>query len=183
MSLISRLSNAIVSAIARGTVTASQAGPRILVQVQLLNQEVKERLEHMLPYGRSALPLAGDAVVLTVGADRNHMLCIAVDNPATRINDLASGEFGDSDGASVVAYRGDRLEVSSTKPIEIHSDDVVYVYSASQVIIGSPGGTTYHLVDERMIALFNSHTHASDGAPPSQQMALGEQTTTTLIAS
>jgi len=111
------------------------------------------------------------------------MLCIAVDNPATRINDLASGEFGDSDGASVVAYRGDRLEVSSTKPIEIHSDDVVYVYSASQVIIGSPGGTTYHLVDERMIALFNSHTHASDGAPPSQQMALGEQTTTTLIAS
>jgi hypothetical protein len=112
--MLSWLASAVRSAVSRGKVTSSQAAPpagRGLVSVQLLTGESKSLIEHLLPYGRSALPTEGDALLLTVGTDRNHVVCAAVDDPATRILDLAAGEFGDSDGASRTVYRGDRLEI------------------------------------------------------------------------
>ncbi len=53
--------------------------------------------------------------------------------------------------------------------------------SGQNALIGS--GTTYRLVDERLVNLFNSHVHSgistgtSDSGPPTTQMALGSQTT------
>jgi phage gp45-like len=176
-----------VSVVSRGKVTASQPGQRGLVQVQLLDDEAKARVEHLLPYGRSALPLGGDALLLTVGGSRDHVVCIGVDDPTRRINDLAPGEFGDSDGASRIIFRGDRLEIGSTREIDIQSDATVYV-TAPHVIINTVGGTTYHLLDERAMAVYNAHTHTAPSgggttSTPSGTMSLGSQTTTALVSS
>ena len=53
----------------------------------------------------------------------------------------------------------------------------------SAVRIGASGDTLRELVDSRMVALFNGHTHPGDSGGttgvPNQQMSVGTQTTTT----
>ena len=58
---------------------------------------------------------------------------------------------------------------------------VITPASGQNAIIG--GGTPYRLVDERLVTLFNNHSHSgvsagtSTSGPPTTQMAVGSQTT------
>jgi hypothetical protein len=76
--------------------------------------------------------------------------------------------------------------------ISVTADGVVNEFSASgqRVNIGAMGDTLYRLIDERFVALFNSHQHTNvtsgggvSGPPQvSQQIVIGSQTTSHLFA-
>jgi hypothetical protein len=74
-------------------------------------------------------------------------------------------------------YVGGFLNKAPTQYIQF-TDGGILVHSATGVEIGDTAATVRRLVDERMIALFNSHTHAS-GPPPDQTMTAAQLTTLT----
>lgn len=186
--VIEWLGNALAAIVSRGKVVGAQRGQRNLLQVQLLSGEAADGVEFVAPYGMSALPGQGDAIMLTVGGTRDHKVIIAVDDPARRIRDLAPGEFGFSDGNSSVVFRSGALEIKTTLPLTIQADGAVNL-TGSAVNLGLLNATMRKLVDERFVALFNAHTHGgvqtgggTTGAPTTP-MATGSHTTTTTKAS
>lgn len=72
---------------------------------------------------------------------------------------------------------------ASGASVTIASTGTITINSAEQIIIGNENKTSYRLVDERLINLFNNHVHpgiqpgGSDTAPPTTQMAVGQETT------
>ena len=113
------LGRAIRSMISRGKVVLSAMGTRrTMMQVSILASEVKNGVELLLPYGMSALPAAGDAVLLAVAGLRDHLLALMVDDPDLRITDLGLGDYGfkHRNGTQIV-LRGDRLEITATVPV------------------------------------------------------------------
>lgn len=111
MSALASAWDAIVAVVSRGKIAAVHAGRRTLVQVRLLEGELKERVELIMPYGMSAMPAGGDVILLTVGASRDHVVAIGVDDSSLRIRDLAPGEFGFRRGAQQIAFRQARLDI------------------------------------------------------------------------
>ena len=190
MGLLNWLHTSLVSMVSRGKVTDAQRGKvRNMVQLQLLNGEQRDRVEYIMPYGMSALPAAGsDAIMLTVGGTRDDVVAIAVADPSKQIRGLALGEFGFSDANSTVVFKTDRLAMRSTMPIAMQSDATIYV-TGQAVALGALGAAIYRLMDERMIALFNSHTHGGvltgtgHTAVPDQTLATGTHSTTTVKSS
>jgi phage baseplate assembly protein V len=109
------------SLLTRGRIAMSVLNPkRTLVQLTGLADEVKDQIELMLPYGMSALPDAGDVVMLQIGGSRAHLVALCGDNPALRIPDLVKGEFGfrDLNGQQIV-FRTDKVEVTTPKDLLI----------------------------------------------------------------
>lgn len=63
------------------------------LQITLLEDEVADNVERFQNYGHTSVPPAGSqAIVLSVGAVRQHQVAVVVDNPATRLNNLKSGD-------------------------------------------------------------------------------------------
>lgn len=178
--------NALVATVSRAKMIGTVAGRRMLVQVQMLNGEVKDGVELILPYGMSAIPNAGDVLVLTVGGTRDHMVAIAVDDSARRIRDLVAGEFGFSDGGQQIVFRTDRLDVGSKNPILVISDADVKVVGAA-IVLKSAAGTERVLMDARMMTIFNNHVHTDPHGgftgPPTTTLSAGSHTTTDTKAS
>jgi phage gp45-like len=189
MSLTDWLHTTLVAMVSRGKVQGSARGKiRNVVQLQLLNGEVRNNVEYMMPFGRSALPSGGDAIMLTVGGTRDDVVAIAVDDPAKRIRGLAPGEFGDSDGQSAIVFKANQLQVQSTQPIAMQSDATIYV-TAAAVAMGAVGATLYRMMNELMIPVFNNHVHSgvqsggSNTGVPTTTLSAGTHTTTTAKAS
>lgn len=111
-----------IGVISRAKVLGAIRGRSIAANVQLLAQESRAAIAWLLPYGRSALPTGGDAIVASVGGIRDDQVILGVDDPALRIHDLKPGEFGDSDGVSSTVYRLDGLEMQSAEKITIQAD-------------------------------------------------------------
>jgi phage baseplate assembly protein V len=64
-----------------------------LVQVKLLDGEVRGGVERVQQYGFTSVPLAGaEGVFLSLGADRDHGVIIAVDERRYRLKALKGGE-------------------------------------------------------------------------------------------
>lgn len=114
------LSRRIRSLVRRGAVVQAALNPRrTLVEVTGLAGEVEQGIELMLPFGLSALPKSGGGVViLQVLGTGSHLVALCCDDPALRIADLQSGEFGfrDYNGQQIV-FRQDHLEV--TTPLKL----------------------------------------------------------------
>src|SRR4051794_835951 len=111
---LARLAAALRSMVTRATVQQSGVGPRIVVQVAGLDQEVFA-VELLHPSGISARPRRGsDVVLLQVCGARDHVVAIGGDNVGDSIPDLAEGEVGMSAFGSRVVFRADRIEVTAT---------------------------------------------------------------------
>lgn len=110
---------AIRAAVTRGKVMlATFAAVRTALQVALRYGETKDKIELMLPYGMSAIPLAGDVLLLQIGGQRDHAVALCADDPSLRIPDLQPGEFGFRDARQQqIVFRLDRIEV--TTPLKL----------------------------------------------------------------
>lgn len=74
-------------------------------------------------------------------------------------------------------YLGGFLNGTPTSYVQITQSGIL-VHNSSGVKIGDTGAAVRKLVDERFMALFNSHTHGS-GPAPTQQMTAAHMTTRT----
>ena len=185
--MLTAISGALRAMISRGKLVRATRAKRLSVQVQLLNSEAVDRVEALQPYGFSSFPKpGGDVLMLTVGGLRDDKVIIAIDDPSVRIRDLAQGELGISDGATVIAIRTTGVQIVTPGALAMQSDGNATLY-APQVRLGLYGAAFLKLVDERFIALFNAHVHTdpqggTTGAPTTPA-AVGAQTTTNVQAS
>lgn len=72
-------------------------------------------------------------------------------------------------------YVGGFLNAAPTQYIQF-TESGILIHSPNGVKLGNAGGTLRKLVDDRFVALFNSHTHGASPAP-SQQMTADQLTT------
>ena len=71
----------------------NDAGGIQVVQVKLLEGEVRDGVERMQNYGFTGVPLAGaEGVMVCVGGDRDHGIVIAMDDRRYRIKGMQPGE-------------------------------------------------------------------------------------------
>jgi phage gp45-like len=133
---LNRLANAVRLMVTRGKVVQATAGRRTTLQVTLLAGEVKNGVELLLPYGRSALPLAGDVLTLQVLGSRDHVVALCADDTSLRITDLQPGEFGDRDARGTqIVYRLDRLEITTPLKVVLNATNDVDVTAGGSVNI------------------------------------------------
>lgn len=105
--------------ITRGILTGITSNPvRPLAALTALFDESKTNVELFHPYGRSAIPVKGEVILLQVLGSRSHLIAICADDGDLRISDLGSGEFGDRDqNGQQIVFRADRIEV--TTPLKL----------------------------------------------------------------
>lgn len=105
----------------RGSVSSVKPTTRMqTLQVNLLDEEVKDRLEHFEPYGYTSHPLPGaEAAVAFLDGDRSHGIVLMVADRRYRLKGLAAGEVAlhDDSGVSVVLKRGGIAQI--TAPTEV----------------------------------------------------------------
>jgi phage baseplate assembly protein V len=127
--------------ITRGLLAKATLGKRrVTGQLRMRAQEVAGKVEIFHPYGMSSNPLpGGDVVIFAIGGTRDHLIAL-LDDSTLRIADLQPGEFGFSDGGSLVVFRANKLEITSDKPIDITTTGDVILTAGGTVQLGAVGG-------------------------------------------
>ena len=100
------------------------------VQVALLADETRDNVERFQQYGFTSHPHAGaEAVVLSLGGARNHLVAIAVDDRRYRIQALQAGEVAlytdedaDAPGHRIVLKRGGVIELRCAR-LDVRAED------------------------------------------------------------
>lgn len=110
--------------VARAVVDLVNDGAKMqALQVTILDGETRDDAERFQQYGLTSVPLEGaEAVVLSVGGRRDHLLVLAVDDRRNRLKDLEAGEVAlyTYEGAKVHLKRG-RIVVEDSE-IRLGSD-------------------------------------------------------------
>jgi len=158
-----------------------------LVQVSLIGDQVRDRVERFQQYGFSSVPLAGaEAIVLCVGGNRNHLVAIATDDRRYRERDLEPGESAlySDEGDYVILKRGRIIEVKAGTKLRVDAPaaeftgDVTIAGSlevegdvTADGDVGDQGGAK---TMAGMRTVYNAHTHTDPQGgvtgPPSAAM-------------
>jgi len=99
-SLLRPFHNRINNMLARGKLSSVKADAKMQVlQLQLLDGEVKDRLEHFEPYGFSSHPNPGsaEAAVMFLDGDRSHGVVLVVADRKYRMKGMKQGEVSIKD--------------------------------------------------------------------------------------
>lgn len=101
--------------VARGVVKlVNDATKMQSVQVDMLENETRDKVEHFQPYGLTSNPHPGaEGVVVAVGGNRDHSIAIVVDDRRYRVNTLASGEV------CIYTDEGDKIHLQRGRVIEV----------------------------------------------------------------
>lgn len=177
-----------VRSLGRGRLTRiDDSGATQLVQVQLSQNETRDRTPRLAEYGFQSNPPAGsDAVAVFIGGNRSNGVVIACGSQQYRMRNLASGEVAISDNrgqsvyltASGIVINGGGLPVKVTNTPEITLDAPTVHCTGNVNVDGNVTSgqsiTAANDVSDQggsksmsgMRATFNEHTHSgtdSDG--------------------
>ncbi|MBM3114290.1 phage baseplate assembly protein V [Jeongeupia naejangsanensis] len=186
-----------MSRIAKGRILRADDGGRCaLLQVELLDGEIVDRVEWFLSYGLTALPLAGaECVVAFIEGASDHAVAIAVEDRRYRVAAKAPGELAiyTQDGARIalkngrlIAVKCDTYRVHCTN-YDVQADNVVFdaeaiaLTASAGVDVDTPVLATTGDVTDRggeaslqdLRNYVSGHTHAETGSEtrtPSQVM-------------
>lgn len=144
------------------------------LQISLLDDDDADDVERFQNYGHTSVPPTGsEAIVLSVGGMRQHLVAIAVDNKATRLNTLKDGD------SALYHMEGHNLTMTedgearlTCRIFKVVADEVVFDVRETQStgnvsILGnsSTTGTSQaanHISDA---GDFNSHVHREHDGP------------------
>ena len=129
------------------------------VKVQLFAGEVRE-MERFQNYGFTSVPLpTAEGACVFVSGNREHGICLAIDDRKYRLKGLSDGSVAlyDASGTKIVLQNNGEIELNAATQININSSTKVKVNSPS-VELGT-GTLESILKGETFQALFNSHTH------------------------
>ncbi len=151
--------------------------PRVSIAESQLDAEVKNNVELLMPYGFTAMPDAGDVLLVSVGGVRDHQVALGADNTALRIADAKATELGHRDvrGQQIV-LRVDRIEITS--PLKV-------VVTAPQVLIAASGQTAAPISLGSLVDWCATHTHMNsngNSGTPNNPPGASFKTTTLLGA-
>lgn len=158
--------------VGRAVLTAITTGKRQFAEIRILDGEVRSKIERVENFGFTSLPLPGSqAVVLSVGGNRDHSVLVAVDTPACRLEILESGEAAvyNADGDYIHVKRGGEIIIKASSKVIV---DTPRMEVTGDLIDQTASGNSRTIQDMRDI--FDSHTHdesiGSTTAVPNQQM-------------
>lgn len=127
-SAIRPLRNRVANLVARAVLnTVDDAKKMQILQASLGEGETRDELERFQNYGFTSHPVPGaEAVTLSVGGRRDHVLVIAVDDRRYRLTALAEGEVAvyDQTGSSVVLKANGDLELTPSSGVTTITGDV-----------------------------------------------------------
>jgi phage gp45-like len=169
LDLLDRAHSAIQSLLTGGKVTAARMGPRTLLQITGLDNEVVQTVELLLPPGYSARPLAGsDVLAAQVLGSRDQLVALGGDFVGHAIQDLAPGEFGLTDGTQTIVVRTDHLEMNTPTYLKItaaqHVEMVTPLLKVTGDIIDNWQTQTETMAGQR--ATYNIHDHDVPNVQP-----------------
>lgn len=105
-----------------------------IVQVKLLNGEVRDGIERVQNYGFTSVPLPGaEAIFLSLGADRDHGIVITADDRRYRPKGLQGGE--------VAIYTDEDKAAADHRIIFKRGKEIHLVAGASRIVM-TPTGIT-----------------------------------------
>lgn len=189
MTALGALAGRLRLAISRAVVTLVDDAPKLQeVQVTLLSDEARAKVERFQQYGFTSVPLEGaEGIALSVGGSRGHMVVIAIDDRRYRPLNLQPGE------TCIYNQHGDRVHVREDGTIDVIASTKVFVdapeaeFTGNVLIKGNAHVEGSITCDndvsdangsmQEMRDTYNGHTHggvAAGGAStaaPSQGMA------------
>lgn len=122
------------------------------LQIELLDDETQDGVEHFQPYGLAAHPHAGaEAIALSVGGLRSHAVVLAVGDRRYRLKGLQAGEvalYDDQDQMVLIGREG--IRIVSPLGVAIETDGDFSVDAGGAVSIRGDGDT---LIDGASILL------------------------------
>lgn len=127
------------SLVTLGKVQTSRVGPHTLLQITGLDGVLQNTLALMLPPGYTARPAAGaDVALLEILGSSDHVVAVGGGKAGQGVANLQPGEFGFSDGTSMVIMRlGGVLEVKGVTEVKIDAP-TINITSATAVNITAP---------------------------------------------
>jgi len=148
------------------------------LQIQLMADEERGDVERFQDYGFTSHPHKGaEAIALSVGGSRSHMVVIAVEDRRYRLAGLEEGEV------AMYTDEGDKIVLKRGREIEVTAGTRVIVDTPNTLIKGNlhvEGDTTCDgdVSDaagsmQEMRDIYNGHTHPETGTttnPPNQEM-------------
>jgi len=139
--------------VSRGVIRLVNDGLKLQeVQIALLADETRDTVERFQEYGFTSVPHPGaEAVFLSVGGSRDHGIVIAIDDRRYRLKGLQSGEAAlyDDLGQKVHLTRDG---IVAESPLQITA-------ISPEINLGGERAGLLALIDERLLELFNNHTH------------------------
>lgn len=165
---IGPLARRVANMIDRGVVQAvDDAKQAQLLQVKCSTGDVRDEVEHALPYGLTSRPPVNSEVVIAfIGGRREHGIALATFDRRVRLVNLASGEvavYNDA-GAKIVLKANGDVEVTPKPGQKLKVTGTVEV-TGNLSATGTITGTTDVVAGSRSLS---SHTHAAGAlvAPP-----------------
>lgn len=162
-------------ALGRGIIRlVSDGGGIQTMQIDLMANETRSKVERFQEYGFTSVPLIGaEAAVIFMGGNRDHGLVVAVDDRRYRIKSLQPGEV------AIYTDEGDKIVLKRGKIIEIDTDELI-VNATNRVTLNTPlvraSGDLIDHYEENGETLndfrhtYNIHEHPeNDGGGPTDQ--------------
>lgn len=117
--VLAPLHRRVMLAIGRATLRSTSAGGGVQrISATLTADEQRGEIEHLQPYGLASRARAGaEALIVCVGGDRGHPVCVVADDPRGRPSDLADGEvcvYGPRPGQRVWLRADGSVQVEAT---------------------------------------------------------------------
>lgn len=152
--------NRVYSMITRAVIqTVNDSKNMQIVQVGMLAGESRSDVERFQNFGFTSNPPAGsEALALSVGGNRDHLIIIAADDRKTRFKPLASGEsavFTD-DGTVIHLKKGGTVEILAATKVDINSPTIELGTATLEKILN---GETFQ-------ARYNAHTQLGNLGVP-----------------
>jgi len=129
--------NKIHSLFSRGKLSSSNDSGKVQkVKASLLAGELKDDMERLQEYGfTSRPPDNSEALILSIGGNRDHSIVINCNDRTYRINNLEKGEiaFYTDEGDKMHFKRGNKIEIE-TKELTVNTDKFKVQNSTAELV-------------------------------------------------
>jgi phage baseplate assembly protein V len=142
------------------------------VQISLLADELRDKVEHFQSYGFTSYPHVGaECAVMFVSGNRDHGLVIAIDDRRYRLKPLLAGEV------ALYTDEGDKIHLQRGRVIRMETN-TLHIQATQKIHLDTPmlevTGDVQDCIGTNKITLqtmrnnYNVHTHSNDGLPQPQ---------------
>lgn len=199
--MIPKIIQKLLGLLSRGTVSAKDGSkPMRTIQAMLLDEDVRDHVEHFEPYGFTSEPhINAEALIASLGGERDHSIAVIIADRRYRLKALKDGEVAlyDDLGRCVFLKRDQVLIEAVDAPVLIHTTGslsadvgtVATIKAGEKIVLDSPTVECTGSVLARgditdlngsggrsmssMRSTYNSHTHVhgdSFSNAPTQKM-------------
>ena len=158
------IGNRVMMMFARGVLRGVvDTGPRQQVQVELLQDELRDGLEHMQNYGFTSHPLGGDCAVAFNGGNREQGIVLVIDDRRYRIPLLAGEVAIYDDLGNKVELLREMVKVTAVQHVEVVAPTIKLIGDLE--VIGNIITTGTITNNGKRVDSMHTHINGGSGVP------------------